>query len=113
MTASVDLTERKQAQEAVRRSQESLAMAQAIAHLGNWDWDIAGGRFSLSEEMFRILGLPGEADAGTYEYFLEAVHPQDREAVMQAIAGAIGDGGPLRIEHRVRRPDGTVRHVSE
>lgn len=116
-----DITERKQVEEALReseavlrRKERSLARAQQIAHLGNWDWDIVTNELLLSDEIYRIFGLqPQEFDA-TYEAFLESVHIDDRESVQQAVNESLADPNTdYSIEHRVVRPDGSERTVHE
>jgi len=108
-----DLTRRKRDQEALSRSRESLAKAQEIARLGNWDLDLTRNRMSWSDEVFRIFGFqPGERPA-TYDTFLAAVHPDDRGMVGQALYQALESGRPYEMEYRVVAPDGAARHVHE
>jgi PAS domain S-box-containing protein len=108
-----DTTARREAEAALRASEESLARAQAIAHLGNWDWEITSGRIGWSDEIFRIFGHEPGAIAPTYEGFLEAVHPADRPRIIAAVARALEGGGGYGVEHRILRPDGTERVVVE
>ncbi|MES9963553.1 MAG: transporter substrate-binding domain-containing protein [Candidatus Sedimenticola sp. 20ELBAFRAG] len=108
-----EIHERKQTEQRLRQSEKSLAKAQRIANLGNWEWDIQGGRLSWSEEIYRIFGLvPGEFEA-SYEAFLETIHPDDLGKVTQAVDRALNDHVPYLIEHRVVRPDGELRYVQE
>jgi PAS domain S-box-containing protein len=102
----------KRAEEALKKSENMLAGAQRIAHLGSWDWDIGTGDLHWSEEGYRILGLLPQGSGATYEAFLAAVHPDDRRAVQQAVKESLSD--PERtysIEYRVIRPDGSERFV--
>jgi len=109
-----DITPRKQAEEALRRSEQSLAEAQRIAHLGNWDWDIVANELRWSDEVYRIFGLQPQEFGATYEAFLASVHPEDREAVTKAVNESLADPPtPYSIEHRVVRPDGSERMVHE
>ncbi|MCG2722017.1 MAG: PAS domain S-box protein, partial [Thermodesulfovibrionales bacterium] len=107
-----DLTERKKAEEALRASDERLAEAQKIAHLGNWDWNILTNELYWSEEIYRIFGLtPGQFGA-TYDAFLLTIHPDDRALVKKSVNEAIY-GAPYNIDHRIVLPEGTLRHVHE
>ena len=104
----------KRSQEALLRSERGLADAQRIAHLGNWDWDIVAGNLHWSDEIYRIFGLLPEEFAETYEAFLASVHPDDRQAVQQAVNDSLSDPDKTySIEHRVIRPDGAERVVHE
>jgi PAS domain S-box-containing protein len=109
-----DITPHKQAEEALRRNEQSLAVAQRIAHLGNWDWDIVTNELRWSDEVYRIFGLRPQEFGATYEAFLASVHPEDRDAVKKAVDESLADPHrPYSIEHRVVRPDGSERIVHE
>jgi PAS domain S-box-containing protein len=94
-----------QLEEALRR----LAEAQAIAHLGSWEWDVANDVVTWSDEMFRIYGLDPETTDVDYARFLDAVHPDDRERVDGAVQAAFASASEFRFEHRIVRPDGEER----
>jgi diguanylate cyclase (GGDEF)-like protein/PAS domain S-box-containing protein len=108
-----DITARKQVDLALRQSQESLNEAQRIASLGSWDWDIVGGDLYWSDEFYRIFGLSRECFGATYAAFLDAVHPDDRARVEQAVDDALTTATPYDIEHRIVRPDGSERVLRE
>lgn len=105
-----DVTEHKQAEEALRRSEANLNKAQEIAHIGSWVLDVARNRLSWSDEVFRIFGISRETPL-TYESFLAMVHPADRQAVETAWADAMR-GADYDIEHRIFVAD-TVKWVRE
>ena len=109
----IDVTERIQAEEALRRSEESLLNAQRIARLGSWDWNIAEGVLNWSDEIYRIFGLRPHAFPATYEAFLDHVHPDDRAAVSSAVDRALEGVAPYAIDHRIVLVDGTVKIVHE
>jgi len=94
-------------------NRKSLARAQQIAHVGNWEWDITRGDLSWSDEIYRIFGLQPQEFEATYEAFLNAIHPDDREAVQEAVNLALEQHQPYRIEHRILHPDGSLRQVLE
>jgi PAS domain S-box-containing protein len=96
---NVDVTEARQAGEALRESEANLKRAQEIAHVGSWHLDIARNRLTWSDEVFRIFGVP-IGTALTYEAFLDRVHPADRKSVHNAWSAAL-QGAPYDIEHRI------------
>jgi PAS domain S-box-containing protein len=108
-----DITERKRAEQALRESEASLANAQRIARLGNWDWDIVNNELRWSDEIYRIFGLQPQEFGATYEAFLNSVHPDDREPVQGAVDRALHDKAPYTIDHRIVLPDGEERIVHE
>jgi PAS domain-containing protein len=66
-----DITERKHAEDSLRQSESSLAKAQRMAHLGNWDWDIQNNELFWSDEIYRIFGVEKNQFQSTYESFLK------------------------------------------
>jgi PAS domain S-box-containing protein len=112
-TVVVDITERRRAELALRRSEASLNRAQQLAHLGSWERDMATGCLRWSEETCRIFGVDPRSFGGTYAAFLSYVHPDDRSFVEQALAEALAGNAPYGVDHRIVRPDGVVRVVHE
>lgn len=108
-----DVTASARHAEALKRSEESMARAQSIAHVGSWDWNIVTGDLSWSDEIYRIFGLQPQEFGATYQAFLSYVHPEDRETVMNAVHTATMEKKQYSIEHRVVRPDGSIRIVHE
>lgn len=108
-----DVTEQTRAERALRKSEQRLAMAQRIAHLGSWDWNIVSDELTWSDEIYRIFGVASQAFDATYEAFLSFVHPGDRELVAQAVKMALTKKKPYSLNHRIIRPDGAERIVHE
>lgn len=101
---------RRQAEEAVREREHSLGEAQQVAHLGSWVMDLTTNQLTWSEEMHHIFGIAPEGFDGTYETFVAALHPDDREAVERAYAESLAEDGRFDIEYRVvHRHSGEIR----
>jgi two-component system, chemotaxis family, CheB/CheR fusion protein len=110
-----DITERKQAEEALRESAARLKRSQEIAHLGSWELDLLKNELTWSDETYRIFGFqPQEFKAG-YEAFLQAVHPEDRSMVDSAYSNSLRKGkDSYEVEHRiVKKTTGEIRIVHE
>ncbi len=105
---AVDVTDRKQVQQALRESERRLLLATQTGKVGVWAWDIEGDRVSWSESLQGILGVT-PADLGSaIESFESLVHPDDRELVQQALSRAVASDGALELEFRAVRPNGDV-----
>ena len=104
-----DMTERKEAEEAVQKSATRLAEAQRLAHLGGWEWDVRTGEISWSDEVYRIYGLAPQEFVPSFERFMRIVHPDDRERLSEVINEALAGHKPYDVEHRIVRPNGEVR----
>lgn len=105
--------ERLQAEETLRRSEISLAAAQAVAQVGSWETDLATLAMTWSAEAFRIFGTSPDQFEPTHEGFLEFVHPEDRVAVNEAFTESFTRQDPCMIEHRLLMPDGRIKTVEE
>jgi PAS domain S-box-containing protein len=104
-----EITEHRRTQEELQATAHRLEEAQAVAHVGSWEWSVAGDRVVWSEEMFRIYGLTRDSFKGTYAGFLENVHPDDMEHTKQVIGDAYRQPKPFVYDHRIVRADGAVR----
>jgi PAS domain S-box-containing protein len=109
----LDVTERKQATDLLRMSEERYALAQRVANIGSWDWEIITGKLVWSEQIGPMFGFAPSAFAGTFEAFLDCVHPEDRLFVQGAVEQCLSAKKDYKIKHRIVWPDGTVRWVSE
>lgn len=107
-----DVTERKKAEEALEEERHRLVTAQLLAHLGSWEWNILTGVNTWSDENYRIFGYDPGSIQPTYEIFAQAIHPQDRERVLQSARATLeNDTTAYDLECRIVRPSGEVRHV--
>ncbi len=108
-----DITERKRADEALRRSEGYLADAQRLTRTGSWAWDVAARHgVYWSQENYRLFGFEAEAGVPSDEAFYQRIHPEDREQVRRAIYVEIpARGSEFDVEFRIVLPDGAVRYV--
>jgi PAS domain S-box-containing protein len=93
------------------RLERQLEVAQQITHIGSWEWDLASGAVTWSDELYRIYGDAPRSRDITLEYFMSRVHPEDRERVMSEVQAAIARRGRFGHRERIIRPDGTVREL--
>ncbi|HEY3272840.1 MAG TPA: PAS domain S-box protein [Methanocella sp.] len=108
---SMDITGRKRAEEALIKSTSSLAKAERIASLGNWDRDFRTGEYRWSDGHYAIFGYEvGECVPG-HDTWRERVHPDDIDRVEKALDATILRDKPFKIDYRVVWPDGSVHHV--
>jgi PAS domain S-box-containing protein len=103
-----DITERKHAEEALRKSGERLSKAQKMAHVGNWEWDLVTNELYWSEEVYHIYGVDPAHYTPTFETVGKAMHPGDLKTFLQAVHEAIYDRKPFDMHYRLIRPDGAV-----
>jgi two-component system, cell cycle sensor histidine kinase and response regulator CckA len=95
----------------LRESENRLATAERMAHLGNWNRDLGQRHVTLSAEACRILGLPAQTPDVPDARWRAAIHPGDRRAVVRAAIRAARRRVPVDLEVRVIRPDGEIRVV--
>lgn len=107
------MAERRHTEALLRRSQASLAKAQRLARLGNWDFDFERQSWTWSEELYVLLGLTKGWVQPSQATLLQVVHPQDRQRVQHAMDAALSQGKPYRMDYRLLLPDGTTRIVEE
>jgi len=102
--------ERKQAENALRRSEAYLAEAQRLSHTGSFGWKAASGEIQWSEETFRIFQYDPKTKP-TVDLIVQRVYPDDTALVKEIIGRASQDGKDFDFEHRLRMPDASVKHV--
>ncbi len=111
-----DVTARTGTEAILRCSERNLIRAQEIAHIGSWRWDIVNNQIMWSHgsaEAYRIFGFFNRRRNLTFDTFLQAVHPEDRDRVRETVDNALADGQRYDIDHRIVLADGSVRFVQE
>jgi len=105
---SQDITERKNEEERLRKSEALLSQAEEIADFGSWETDLRTGTSRLSKQLLRMYGLKSEKEWDRDAYW-ERVHPEDRESARALAQQAIADCKPFQFSVRYRGSDGTYR----
>ncbi len=111
--SSTDITERKLAEQTLRRSEGYLAEAQRLSRSGSWAWDVRTGAIFWSQEFFRIYECDPEKIKPSWSYILDRVHPEDRQGVEQRAKTEsthkerVDSEGDFRIVF----PDGRIKHL--
>ena len=108
-----DVTERIEAEEALKKSEASLAQAQRVARIGSWELDLRADKLWWSAEVYRIFEIDPERFEASYEAFLALVHPDDRERVHKAFSESLAARQPYDMVHRLLFEDGRVKYVHE
>jgi PAS domain S-box-containing protein len=108
-----DITEIRNREEALRESEKRLNEAQRIAHIGNWELDLVNDALYWSDQIFEIFEIDPREFRASYEGFLNAIHPGDREAVNDAYTQSVANKTPYNIIHRLLMTDGRIKYVNE
>ncbi len=106
-----DITERKRAEEALRRTESSLEHAQAQAHLGSWEIDLATQTAEWSREMFRIYGLDPAGPLPTVSEFFKLIARDDTDRLVEVSRRALEQDEPIEAEFRTVPIRGETRHL--
>lgn len=109
----MDVTGRKASEEILTRSRQQFVEAQRIARLGSWSLDLKKNQLEWSDEIFHLFEIDKERFGASYEAFLDAIHPEDRDLVNQAYTDSLASKQPYEIDHRLLFPDGRIKYVRE
>jgi two-component system cell cycle sensor histidine kinase/response regulator CckA len=111
-SSGADITERHQAVEALRTAEERMRFALENAGVGIWDMDYSTGIARMSEILESQYGMKPGTYAGTFEAFIDGIHPEDRQNVLDVLDKAMKSGADFSNQYRALWPDGTVRWLS-
>ena len=112
LVVGATVAEREAGSEELTRAASRLQEAQALAHIGSWDWDIRRDVVTWSDELYRIFGMEPEPGPVNYAEYLERLHPSDRAFVDEIVTRARAEGRSYAFEYRIVRPDGEERVIS-
>jgi PAS domain S-box-containing protein len=107
---NVDIEDRKQAEEELRRSEFYLSEGQRLAHMGSWALD-PDGFYYWSPELFRMHGLDPASKPPSVQEYLDRVHQHDRESMADLINGILAKSSTFDATKRIVRPNGEVRYI--
>ncbi len=107
-----DITERKLREEDQRQTQQLLEVSQRLAHIGSWQTELATGKLSWSDEMYRILGFPA-ASPVYLDQALSVFPPEELARFRQALAAAVRGDAPYSMDYTIVRHDGQTRVIHD
>jgi formate hydrogenlyase transcriptional activator len=107
----MDVTERKRAEEKLRRSEADLLEAQRISQTGSWKHDVLSGTVIVSPEVSRIFGVNPDEDTSTTEFWLSRNHPDDQKRIQELFERSEIEKTDYEADYRIVLPDGSIKHI--
>ena len=110
--AVLDITERKQAEEAIKQREEQLKISFEAAKIGTGEMDLQTNQITLSNAMRQVIGFPPGTFKATFQEYAQRVYPEDRAMVQQLVEGAIAGQPEINVDYRIVWPDGSIHWVT-
>ncbi len=108
LAVTIDITDRKEAEKALRENEQRLKKAQQIAHIGDWEWEIDTGKVHWSDELYHVYGYEPHEIAPDYALVVGAMHPDSKGRFLSAIDAALRGERPFEMDYTFYRKDGSV-----
>jgi PAS domain S-box-containing protein len=109
--AVTDITDQRQAEESLRKSEAYLADAQKLSHTGSWAWCLTDGIRYWSDECYRVLGFDPREGVPQFEEFFQRIHPEDQVRHWEDAQRVISEKVDVEVEYRIIHPSGAVRDI--
>jgi PAS domain S-box-containing protein len=109
--AARDITDRKAIEDSLRLSESNLEVAQKIAKVGSWSWDMINNKILWSKEMFRVFDIDQETYDGKPEILLSRIHPEDKDVFLNSMNSNIVNASSPALEYRVIHRDGSIHNI--
>jgi PAS domain S-box-containing protein len=107
-----DISQRKQAEDALRESETRLSLAQKAAGTGTWDWNITKGGIIWSLQLYDLFGIDPNKTSASFDIWNSILHPDDKEGANARIEKALATHTSLDSEYRIIRPDAELRWIN-
>ncbi|MBH8562074.1 PAS domain S-box protein [Nostoc sp. CENA67] len=108
IAVSRDISDRKRTEQALRKSEQRLRLAQRAGKIGTWEWNLRTGEVSWSEGIWDILGLEIDTEEPGVQAWVDFIHPDDRPRIMAGVEKVLAEGKEYYDEFRIVRKDNTV-----
>lgn len=105
-----DITDKKETRASLKKNEAMLQDAQAIAHIGSFEWDVKSNNVYWSDELYKIVGAEKGLNID-YDTYRDFIHADDKARVEAAISKAVSSRSGYTIDYRITRPDGTIRNL--
>lgn len=106
-----DLTPLKSYKDSLKRQERKLNEAEAIGHIGQWEWAVGSDEISFSDQLYQIFGIPKRSFKPTLDSITKMIHRDDSERMMQVFQRAIIEQNDYDMDFRLTRPDGDIRYI--